>query len=368
MNYNQHSYPALSAEAHTPQIRIFREDPPAYEGPNELSPSFIHEIREMLRQARQRAYAAVNFVMVETYWRIGQRIVEEEQNGKERADYGAFLIRELSRSLSDEFGKGFSVANLWNFRQFYLTFPGDQKLYTLRRELTWSHYRLIMRLDKLTAREYYIQEASDQNWSVRQLERNIQSHYFERLLRKPGGAKRSGTETQTPADFLKDPYVLEFLNLPEAPAHSEKDLESALIANLQHFMLELGKGFSFVGRQFRISTETSHFYFDLVFYNYILKCFVLVDLKTGKLTHQDIGQIDMYVRMFDDLKRLPEDNPTLGIILCEGKDETVVRYSVLHGSEQLFASKYRLVLPSEEELAAEIVRERRLLTEKGKNK
>ncbi len=368
MNYNQHPYPALSAEAHTPQIRIFREGPPAYEGPNELSPSFIHEIREMLRQARQRAYAAVNFVMVETYWRIGQRIVEEEQKGAIRATYGEKLLIELSKALSAEFGKGFSSPNLRNFRQFYLSYPDEAICYTLCSKLTWSHNRLIMRIENQDARTWYLKEASDQNWSVRQLERNIQSRYFERLLRKPGGAKLSGTETHTPADFLKDPYVLEFLNLPEAPAHSEKDLESALIANLQHFMLELGKGFSFVGRQFRISTETSHFYIDLVFYNYFLKCFVLVDLKTGKLTHQDIGQIDMYVRMFDDLKRLPEDNPTVGIILCEGKDETVARYSVLHGSEQLFASKYRLVLPSEEELAAEIVRERRLLTEKENNK
>lgn len=364
MTHFPNPYPVLEAN---PTTWLFSEDPPAYDTGG-LSLSFLNEIRELLRQARQRAYAAVNFVMVESYWRIGKRIVEEEQQGKERADYGAFLIRELSKSLSEEFGKGFSVANLKNFRQFYIAFPDNQKGYTLCSELTWSHYRLIMRLDNPAAREYYIQEAADQNWSSRQLERNIQSRYYERLLKNHGQANTAGAETQTPADFIKDPYVLEFLNLPEDFTHLEKGLESALIGNLQHFMLELGKGFSFVGQQFRISTETSHFYIDLVFYNYILKCFVLVDLKTGKLTHQDIGQIDMYVRMFDDLKRLPGDNPTVGIILCESKDETVARYSVLHGSEQLFASKYRTVLPTEEELAAELQRERKLLSEQNKKR
>ena len=329
-----------------------------------LNPAFVKEIRDMFQQARQKAYATVNFIMVETYWRIGQRIVEEEQQGRDRAEYGSFLIRELSKSLGAELGKGFAVANLWNFRQFYLAFPDDEKLYTLRRELTWSHYRLIMRVDNAEARAYYIREAAEQTWSTRQLERNISSHYYERLLSAPGNVTLPAAEAQAPTDFIKDPYVLEFLNLPKAVVRSEKALETALVENLQQFLLELGKGFSFVGRQFRISTETSHFYIDLVFYNYLLKCFVLLDLKTGKLTHQDVGQMDMYVRMFDDLKRNPDDNPTVGIILCESKDETVVRYSVLHGSEQLFASKYRLVLPTEQELAEEIHRERQLLMEK----
>lgn len=332
---------------------------------NTLDPAFIRDIRNMLDQARQKAYAAVNSVMVEAYWHIGRRIVEEEQHGNARAGYGERLLKELSIALSADFGRGFSSPNLRNFRQFYLTFPDQEICYTLCNKLTWSHNRLIMRLENAHARLYYLKESALQMWSVRQLERNIASHYYERLLSVPDQTAVTIAETQSPSDFIKDPYVLEFLNLPEAVWHAEKTLETALVANLQHFLLELGKGFSFVGRQFRISTETSHFYIDLVFYNYLLKCFVLLDLKTGKLTHQDVGQMDMYVRMFDDLKRQPDDNPTVGIILCESKDETVVRYSVLHGSEQLFASKYRLVLPTEEELATEMNRERRLLTERS---
>lgn len=330
-----------------------------------LPENFISDIRGILSQARAGAYAAVNAAMVTSYWQIGRRIVEEEQQGKDRADYGSYLIKELAKQLSGEFGKGFSVANLWNFRQFYQTFPSEEILYTLCRELSWSHLRLIMRVESPDARQYYITEAAGQRWSARQLDRNIHSFYYERLLSTqnstPAGLQKQEMEKQVPLDFIKDPYVLEFLQLPEDPAASEKQVESAIITNLQKFLLELGKGFSFVARQFRISTETNHFYIDLVFYNYLLKCFVLIDLKTGKLTHQDIGQMDMYVRMFDDLKRGDDDNPTIGIILCAGKDETAVRYSVLKDSEQLFASKYRLVLPTEEELKTELERERRML-------
>ncbi len=332
--------------------------------------TFFEEIRSILQQARQNAYAAVNSAMVEAYWQIGRRIVEEEQNGQNRAEYGSHLIKELSKQLAGEFGKGFSIANLWNFRQFYLTFPEFPILYAARRELTWSHYRLIMRVESPSARDYYISEAAEQNWSTRQLERNINSFYFERLLKKPEKQAPVRYETpvnkQHPADFIKDPYVLEFLQIPESPELSERELESAIVQKLQHFLLEVGKGFAFVGRQFRISSETSHFYVDLVFYNYLLKCFVLFDLKTGKLTHQDIGQMDMYVRMFDDLKRSEDDNPTVGIILCAAKDETVVKYSVLKESEQLFAAKYRLILPTEEELKAELERERRIVIQEAK--
>lgn len=330
-----------------------------------ISPHFVAEIRDLLLHARQKAYHTVNALMVETYWKIGQRIVEEEQQGKERADYGHFLIKNLAIQLTHELGKGFAVANLKNFRQFYLTFPDIEKGYALRSGLAWTHLRLIMRVNRPEARDFYLREAAQQQWSTRQLERNIQSHYYERLLQPPTETtpptSAVGVGTVAASHWVKDPYVLEFLQLPEAVRHSEKTLEAALMDNLQQFLLELGKGFSFVGRQFRISTETSHFYIDLVFYNYILKCFVLLDLKSGKLTHQDVGQMDMYVRMFDDLKRNPDDNPTVGIILCEDKDETVVRYSVLRESEQLFASRYRLVLPTEAELAAELDRERQLL-------
>jgi predicted nuclease of restriction endonuclease-like (RecB) superfamily len=320
-------------------------------------------VRAILAESRRRAYTQVNAVMVEAYWRIGQRIAEQEQQGQERAGYGEALIRELSRRLGDEFGRGFSVANLKNFRQFYRTFPELGKGYALRSELSWTHYRLLMRVEDRKARDFYIQEAAEQGWSSRQLERNILSGWHQRLL--DGEPQAASCPAPKPAAFIKDPYVLEFLGLPEPATLHERALETAIISRLQQFLLELGKGFSFVGRQVRISTETSHFYIDLVFYNYLLKCFVLIDLKTGKLSHQDIGQMDMYVRMFDDLKRGGDDNPTLGIILCADKDDTVVRYSVLRDSEQLFASKYLRVLPSEEELAREL--EARHVLEMGEN-
>ena len=326
---------------------------------------FYSSIRIILDQARQKAYSAINFAMVEAYWQIGKRIVEQEQQGQERAGYGEYLIKELSKVLRTDFGKGFSYANLSNFRQFYLTFPDSEKLYALRRELTWTHYRLIMRVEKPVARDYYICEAANESWSTRVLERHINSFYYERILSSRGQktTKQSAVavDTETSRDFIKDPYVLEFLNLPESPWPQERDIESAIIGQLQTFLLEIGRGFSFVGRQLRISTETKHFYIDLVFYNYLLKCFVLIDLKTSELTHQDIGQMDMYVRMFDDLKKQADDNPSIGLILCAHKDETIVKYSVLKESEQIFASKYRLVLPSEAELAAELEREQKLL-------
>jgi len=334
---------------------------------NELD-NFYSSIRDILSKARQKAYTAVNFAMVEAYWQIGRRIVEQEQQGRERAGYGEYLIKSLSIELKNEWGNGFSVANLKNFRQFYQVFPNFEKSYAVRSQLTWSHYRLIMRVDNQDAREFYLHECAEQQWSTRVLERNINSFHFERLLssRNKREALLAPTDAEKgqPRDFIKDPYVLEFLDLPETPWPKEQSIESAIVDHLQSFLLEMGRGFSFVGRQFRISTETKHFYIDLVFYNYILKCFVLIDLKTTELTHQDIGQMDMYVRMFDDLKKQADDNPSIGLILCTRKDETVVKYSVLKESEQLFASKYRLVLPSEEELVVELEREQKLLTER----
>jgi len=318
---------------------------------------FLEDVRGILREARRKAYATTNFIMVEAYWNIGRRIVEEEQGGKKRADYGSQLIRNLASGLGDEFGAGVSVANLKNFKQFYLTFPDAGKSYALRSQLTWTHWRLVMRVEHLAAREYYIRECAEQSWSTRALERAITTRTFDRLLAPSTSAASAPPDTKPhPREFIKDPYVLEFLGLPEHPTPGEQKLEDALAIRLRDFLMELGKGFSFVARQLRVSTETSHFYVDLVFYNYVLKCFILIDLKTRKLTHENIGQMDMYVRIFEDLKRGPDDNPTLGIILCADKDETLVRYSVLSESQQLFASKYRLVLPSEEELCAELER------------
>jgi len=322
--------------------------------------TFHADIKNILEQARGRARSAVNAAMVEAYWLIGQRIVQEEQQGQQKAQYGTRLMEELSIALTADFGKGFSYANLYNFRQFYRVFPDQQILYTLCRELSWSHLRLIIRADSQQAIEHYCSETRAQNWTVRQLERNIRTQSYQRLLSTQAAPSDSSAKA-VHLDFIKDPYVLEFLQLPEASHLRERQLEQAIIDELQKFLLELGKGFSFVARQMRISTETSHFFVDLVFYNYLLKCFVIIDLKTGKLTHQDIGQMDMYVRMFDDLKRGEDDNPTIGIILCDSKDETVVKYSVIKESQQLFASKYQRVLPTEEELIAEIEREKRLI-------
>lgn len=332
--------------------------------------STLHaDIRQILEDARKRARSAVNSAMVEAYWLIGKRIVEEEQQGEAKAKYGTRLLENLSKELGQEFGAGFSYANLRNFRQFYLTYPNQEICYTACSKLSWSHNRLIMRVENAQARQYYLQEAAADQWTVRQLERNIKSHSYQRLLSTQAQTEKTTEEQKQPdtpnsLDFIKDPYVLEFLQLPEQAAIKESGLEQAIINELQKFLLEMGKGFSFVARQMRVSTETSDFYLDLVFYNYLLKCFVIIDLKTGKLSHQDIGQMDMYVRMFDDLKRGADDNPTIGIILCEDKDETIVRYSVLQENQQLFASKYQRVLPTEAELIAELERERRLIEEK----
>lgn len=321
---------------------------------NSLAINFIAEIKNILAQARQKSYTAINSAMVEAYWLMGKRIVEEEQQGSERANYGDALLKTLSIELSREFGKGFSYANLRNFRQFYLTYPDQEICYALRSNLSWTHHRLIMRVENPNAREYYLKECADQQWSTRVLERNINTFSYQRLLSTNSAVELQHSDSPHLEDFIKDPYVFDFLNIPQPVIATEKEIETALLNDLQKFLLELGKGFSFVARQFRISSETSHFYIDLVFYNYILKCFILFDLKTTKLTHQDTGQMDMYRRMFDDLKKQENDNPTIGIILCAEKDETVVKYSILNDNKQLFATKYMPYLPTEQELIAEI--------------
>jgi len=316
---------------------------------------FYQNIKTLLSEARNKTYRAINFLMVETYWNIGKMIVEEEQNGKERAEYGKFLIADLSKKLTNDFGKGFDESNLWNFRQFYLTFP---ILDTLCRELTWSHYRLIMRIESSLKRDWYIQEAVYENWSVRTLKRQINSLAYDRVL-KHQNQKSEILNIENPQklnylDIAKDPLVLDFLDIPYPTNFNETQLEQAIIDNLQHFLLELGKGFAFVDRQKRISTDTKHFFIDLVFYNYLAKCFVIVDLKTDELSYQDIGQMDLYVRMFDEKYRVAGDNPTIGIVLCTHRDKTMVKYSVMNESKQLFASVYSLYMPTEQELKAYI--------------
>ena len=314
--------------------------------------------------AKTKVYNAVNFAMVEAYWEIGREIIEA-QGQNQRAEYGKQLLKYLSEQLTQEFGKGFTETNLRYMRQFYLAFPIH---HTLCDELSWSHYRLLMRIDDENRRAFYLKECANSNWSVRQLERQINSFYYERLLSTQSGSRESvknelqALEPKTDPDYiLKDPYILEFLDLKENRAYHEKDLEQGLIDNLQEFLLELGKGFSFVARQKRITIDGDHYYIDLCFYNYILKCFVLIDLKTEKLSYQDIGQIDFYVRYFEDKVKAPDDNPTIGIVLCSDKNDTMVKYSVLSDNEHLFASKYMLYLPSEEELKRELERERRLI-------
>ena len=329
----------------------------------------LANLREVIQTARQKVMRAADVVQVGTCWTVGRHIVEFEQGGAARAAYGKRLLSDLAVHLTAEFGKGFDASNLRYMRLFYQAFPNCD---ALRHELSWTHYRSLLRVEQAAARLWYMNEAADQNWNTRALDRQIGTLYYERLLaskdrepvRKEAAAKLA-TLAASPRDFIHDPVMLEFLGLPNTGKLLESKLEDGLIGNLQSFLLELGKGFAFVARQQRISTESKDFYLDLVFYNYLLKCFVLFDLKTDELTHQDIGQMDMYVRMYDELRRSPGDNPTVGIILCARKDKSVVRYSVLHGNEQLFATKYKLVLPSEEELRAELVREQRALAEQA---
>ncbi len=331
--------------------------------------NLLTSLRAVILEARRQVLTAVDVVQVRTGWTVGRHIVEFEQGGQSRAAYGKAVLARVSARLTAEFGTGFDRSNLYKMSQFYRAFPN---LDALRPNLSWTHYRLLLRVDSPPAREWYMNEAAAQNWNTRALERQIGTLYYERLLaskerqplRDEAAEKLAGIQS-TPREFIRDPVMLEFLGLPGTGKLLESTLEDALIGNLQSFLLELGKGFAFVARQQRISSETKDFYIDLVFYNYLLKCFVVFDLKTRELTHQDIGQMDMYVRLYDDQRRGPDDGPTVGIILCAHKDHTIVRYSVLHGNEQLFASKYKLILPSEEELQAELLREQALIAEQA---
>ena len=359
------------------------------------------EIRTVLESARAGAYRAVNAAMVQAYWHVGRLIVEHEQKGRHRAGYGEAVVATLAERLTRDLGRGFDERNLWYMRKFFLAFPilnaprselpastkpgtehsetrighapHDQSAMvstrhfpTLHLELSWTHYRLLLGVEDPAAREWYMREAADQHWSTRQLERQISVLYYERLLasrkkelvRQEAAAKLATIE---PEQFIRDPYILEFLDLKDYPALRESTVEQAIIANLQAFLLELGKGFSFVARQKRMRFDDEDFYVDLVFYNYLLKCFVLVDLKVGKLTHQDIGQMEAYVRMFDAHERPKGDNPTIGLLLCSRKNEAIAKYSVLSENRQIFAAKYVKVLPTEQELSREIERERRLI-------
>lgn len=339
--------------------------------------SFVNDIRSIIYNARAESAGAINQAMIKAYWLIGKRIVEEEQGGNIRAEYGDRTLSRMSNDLTFTLGKGFSERNLRNYRQFYLDYPNGEIWHTCVPNLTWSHFRALLRVDNPEARRWYMKEASEQMWSVRTLDRNISTQYYYRLLsshakdkvvsemvEKTSGASFS---RYTPAQFIKSPVVTEFLGLSKDTDFTESDLETSLITHLQQFLLELGKGYAFVERQQHIVTDTDDYYIDLVFYNYLMRCFVLFDLKTTRLTHQDIGQMDMYVRMYDELKRNEGDNPTIGILLCAETSKDIARYSVLNGSSQLFASKYLTCLPDKEELLREIDRQKEfyLLQQKG---
>jgi predicted nuclease of restriction endonuclease-like (RecB) superfamily len=354
-----------------------------------LEKSYLKEITSILHQARNHSYSAVNFIMVRAYWLVGRRIVQEEQNGKERAEYGKEVIKNVAKEISADFDKNFTERRVREIRQFYLTFSfnnlwhslgagneiekwhslsaefENETQYYLFKRLSWTHIRHLLRVKNEKALAWYIKECAENNWGVRTLERNISSQYFERLLasqiKEPVTEEMQEKTAEFQKDkyeFIKNPSVLEFLNLPGNLGHTEAEIEKAIITNLQQFILELGKGYAFVERQKLIRTEARDYYIDLVFYNYILKCFVLIDLKTCRITHQDVGQMDMYVRMFDETIKGKDDNPTLGVVLCSETDHDIARYSILKGNEHIFASKYKLYLPTEEELAAEIEREK----------
>lgn len=327
----------------------------------DINKNLLGDIRTIIENGRKQAYAVVGHFAVVTYWNIGKRIVEDEQNGKTRAEYGKQIIDKLAEQLTKEFGSNFSKRNLDYYRKFYLSFPNIEIVNTCVHNLDWSHFRRIMSVANPQARQWYVKIADEQMWSVRTLDRNISTQYYERTLanqQEGQSLPKAKDESSTPLDYLKNPIVAEFLGFRKDTKYDETTLEQALINNLEDFIMELGRGFSFVARQKHITTETDDFYIDLVFYNYKLKCFVLFELKTHKLSHQDIGQLDMYVRMYDNLVKDKSDNPTIGILLCSDTDSTIAKYSVLSDNNNLFAAKYMPFMPTEEELVAEIERQK----------
>jgi predicted nuclease of restriction endonuclease-like (RecB) superfamily len=318
------------------------------------------QIQSILAAARTEAWRAVNSAMVAAYWEIGRVIVEEEQRGQARAGYGQQLVKDLSERLTAEFGKGFDRSNLQFMRVFYMLYPNCD---ALRRELSWTHYRTLLKVENSDARRFYENEAINARWSTRELDRQVNSLLFERLAlsRDKAGVRKladRGHEIARPTDLVKDPYVLEFTGLSPIPSLRETDLEQALIEKLQQFLLELGKGFAFMARQQRITLGGKHYFIDLVFFNRLTRCFVLLDLKVGELTHEDLGQMQMYVNYYQREETADDENPPLGIVLCTDKNDAVVHYTLPEGNTQIFASRYKLHLPSEAELVAELKRER----------
>lgn len=329
--------------------------------------NLLKDAEHIIGAAQSFSRGAVNIALVRRNWLLGKRIADEELSGADRADYGARTIRQLSSRLTKTYGRGFAAPTLYRFIQFYKCFPDIFSTASRKsgQLLTWSHYSELMHVERPEARAWYAKEALEQGWSVRTLQRNISTLYYDRLLASQDQhpvvdemREKTAECEQNRLEFVKNPLVAEFLGVPQDKSYLETDLEQAIIDNLQQFLMELGKGYAFVARQQHVRTELDDYYIDLVFYNYILKCFVLIDLKTDKITHQDVGQMDMYVRMYDELRRSDGDNPTLGIVLCTETDEDIARYSVLHDNEHLFAAKYKLYLPTEEQLRAEIEHEK----------
>ena len=325
--------------------------------------NFIKDIENIIEEAQRHAYQAVNTILTQRNWFIGRRIAHEELKGEDKAEYGAGIIKQLSEKLTERFGKGYDRSNLYHYLKFYKAFPEivDAARRQSKIQLSWTHYRILTQVEDEAARNWYAKEAFEQTWSVRTLQRNVNTQYYYRLLQSQNKELVKNEMEEKTSDyqkdklaFIKNPVIAEFLGMAPNIDFTESDLESNILSNLQKFLMELGKGYAFVARQQHIKTAKEDYFIDLVFYNYILKCFVLIDLKTDKITHQDIGQMDMYIRMYDEIKKNADDNPTIGIVLCTETDEDIARYSVMHGNEQLFATKYKLYLPTEEELKNEI--------------